>query len=211
MNHACSLRGIGWSWGLPPSRLAPAHSGPWGLVRRLFILNSIVTPSFAYCMLSRETRPRPYDAYKTLHDLLGAPVFAGSRVVANALLTAAFGWVVLGMMDLYYTAFALAVYLIQSALHGLLPSLIPPFDFVRWPPLYDSPHLSESIADLWGKRWHAIFRRSFDVCGYRPAAWLAYKCGGSKRAQKAIGVFGVFVLSGVMHEYGLLLPLPTKG
>jgi len=31
-----------------------------------------------------------------------------------------------------------------------------------WPPMFDHPFLCSSVPDFWGKRWHYMFRRTFD-------------------------------------------------
>lgn len=31
-----------------------------------------------------------------------------------------------------------------------------------WPPMFEYPFLSSSLTDFWGKRWHYLFRRTFD-------------------------------------------------
>jgi hypothetical protein len=64
----------------------------------------------------------------------------------------------------------------------------------QWPPLTNNPWSSESISDLWAKRWHQMLRRVFLVYGGIPGGWIAGRVGL---------VLGTFLASGLLHEFGL--------
>ncbi|TFY78854.1 hypothetical protein EWM64_g5157 [Hericium alpestre] len=64
----------------------------------------------------------------------------------------------------------------------------------QWPPLFDAPWFATSIADFWSKRWQQVFKRSFVICGAKPAARLLGRPGG---------VLGAFLVSGLMHDLGM--------
>jgi hypothetical protein len=64
----------------------------------------------------------------------------------------------------------------------------------QWPPLFDSPWLSTSLSDLWGRRWHQMFRHTLLGLGGRPFNFLFGRLGG---------VLGVFLVSGLFHALEL--------
>ncbi|KIJ18059.1 hypothetical protein PAXINDRAFT_71482 [Paxillus involutus ATCC 200175] len=64
----------------------------------------------------------------------------------------------------------------------------------QWPPLFDSPWLSTSLSDLWGRRWHQMIRHMLLTLGGRPFGYLFGRLGG---------IIGVFLLSGIFHDIEL--------
>ena len=64
----------------------------------------------------------------------------------------------------------------------------------RWPPLFDAPWRATSVADFWGKRWHQLFRSSFVSIGAKPGAYFAGRAGG---------VYGAFLVSAILHDWGM--------
>jgi hypothetical protein len=63
-----------------------------------------------------------------------------------------------------------------------------------WPVLFNSPLSATSLVDFWGKRWHQLFRRNFVVIGGKPLHFLFGKVGG---------VVGIFLVSGLLHDWGM--------
>lgn len=63
-----------------------------------------------------------------------------------------------------------------------------------WPPAFMSPWLATSLTEYWAKRWHQIFRDNFISIGGNPLSWVAGRVGG---------VLGAFLVSGIMHDFGL--------
>ena len=85
-------------------------------------------------------------------------------------------------------------------------------------PGFDKPYLSTSVRELWGKRWHQVrkltaldslrsrlsvqmLRENLKTIGYHPVRELCRRRGVSDRVAQALGVFTVFVMSALMHEY----------
>ena len=60
-----------------------------------------------------------------------------------------------------------------------------------WPPIFDNPWASQSLHELWGKRWHQLLRRTFLVCGGYPGYWIAGNTGM---------ILGSFFASGMFHQ-----------
>jgi len=70
-----------------------------------------------------------------------------------------------------------------------------------WPPFTDSPWLSTSLHDLWGRRWHQLIRRSLFVTGGIPFAVLSRLCGLSPFVVTNVAAFGVCLMSGLLHSW----------
>lgn len=61
----------------------------------------------------------------------------------------------------------------------------------EWPPIFKQPWLSTSLKDMWGRRWHQLFRLYFIGVGAAPTRWLGLS--------KDYAVLGVFFASGTLH------------
>ncbi|KAG9079334.1 hypothetical protein FRC06_007816 [Ceratobasidium sp. 370] len=93
----------------------------------------------------------------------------------------------------------------------------------EWPPLFDGPLEATSVRDFWSHRWHVLFRRTFLAGGGKPGAAAGGYLGGlvdsvfaakgkndsrepntpARRLGMRIGgVMGVFLASGLMHDWG---------
>ncbi|KAG8732641.1 hypothetical protein FRC10_000784 [Ceratobasidium sp. 414] len=90
----------------------------------------------------------------------------------------------------------------------------------EWPPLFDGPLEATSVRDFWSRRWHALFRRTFLAAGGQPGAAAGGYLGGfvdsafapkagksnisaRKFGMRLGGVMGVFLASGLMHDWGV--------
>ncbi|KAF8316149.1 hypothetical protein DL93DRAFT_2078412 [Clavulina sp. PMI_390] len=90
-------------------------------------------------------------------------------------------------------------------------------DPASWPPLFDNPWISTSLHELWGRRWHQLFRRSLLVIGGYPLAtilsWVSTVRGGKlhanakgsevrRRPLNPVAVaIGTCVASGLLHTW----------
>lgn len=64
----------------------------------------------------------------------------------------------------------------------------------EWPPLFNAPWAATSVSDFWGNRWHQLFRSPFIHIGSKPLSFLVGRTGG---------VMGAFLLSGIVHDWGM--------
>ena len=64
----------------------------------------------------------------------------------------------------------------------------------QWPPLFDSPWLSTSLTEFWGRRWHQMMREFVVELGSRPFGYLFGRLGG---------ILGAFLVSGLFHDVEL--------
>ncbi|KAG9308680.1 hypothetical protein JVU11DRAFT_11637 [Chiua virens] len=64
----------------------------------------------------------------------------------------------------------------------------------QWPPLFNSPWLSTSLSELWGRRWHQMMRELLVTLGMRPFGYLFGPLGG---------LMGAFLVSGIFHDIEL--------
>ncbi|KIO26075.1 hypothetical protein M407DRAFT_243869 [Tulasnella calospora MUT 4182] len=79
-----------------------------------------------------------------------------------------------------------------------------------WPPMFDSPFAARSLAEFWSQKWHAIFRRVFDVWSYAilsiiPTSALHLESRGRKFLRAVI----IFLLSYTVHLL-LLWSVPSN-
>ncbi|EGG06019.1 uncharacterized protein MELLADRAFT_52694 [Melampsora larici-populina 98AG31] len=190
-----SPRGLQYGWG---QKIQPNASSALQMLRRLFVVNLVMVLSLAFLLLTRE-KGSPSNALTAI----GVPEFNSRTIIAEGLGTLSFGVFLISAIDTMFTQFHLSCFLI----HGLtrfipIPSMIlrilnPTLSH----PVFDSPHTATSLEWFWGKGWHQLFRKDFLFCGALPASRLASKLGGGSKVQKICGLFGAFLVSGVMHEY----------
>ncbi|KAF7979150.1 hypothetical protein HWV62_43397 [Athelia sp. TMB] len=63
----------------------------------------------------------------------------------------------------------------------------------RWPPLFGAPWAAAGVAQFWGAGWHQLFRSAFVRVGVHPLTPLLGRAG----------VLGAFLLSAVLHDWGM--------
>ncbi|KAL5483442.1 hypothetical protein ACEPAI_8673 [Sanghuangporus weigelae] len=67
-----------------------------------------------------------------------------------------------------------------------------------WPPMFDRPFHSTSLADFWSRRWHAIFRRVFVRLSTLVLTFLPIP-NGYTRLRIAARAITIFALSASLH------------
>ncbi len=103
----------------------------------------------------------------------------GSRVVASALLLPALS------LLLHFGLFNLLAGVWRAA--GV--DVAPPFD---------APHRSRSLQEFWARRWNLAFSEMTAAIVYRPLA---------RRFGRGAGLAGAFLLSGLLHEMAISVPV----
>ncbi|KAL0095029.1 hypothetical protein J3Q64DRAFT_1829480 [Phycomyces blakesleeanus] len=76
----------------------------------------------------------------------------------------------------------------------------------EWRPLAKNPILAKSLNEFWAPRWHRIARSPMVNLVYKPVydfskRFFSKFIKNPAPLARAAGVFGVFVISGVMHEF----------
>jgi len=89
----------------------------------------------------------------------------------------------------FLAQFALAFYATSVVAIGLFNA--EPRD---WPPIQEQPGKSQSMHELWGKRWHQMLRQLFMVYGGYPGYWIGGNLGMA---------LGTFLGSGLYHELAM--------
>ena len=177
-------RGIGWNW--PRGLVIPKRTDETDS-RINFILRSAAHLSlnalaFDVCMQTiRALGPDTFGSLRggTLFDHSLPPVLELLRSVLVSALAASSAYFILQCNH----QFLVIVFV------GLLRQ--PPS---RSPPLFDSPWLSASLGDLWGRRWHQLLRDIVLSLGGQPFDYLFGRLGG---------VLGAFLVSGIFHDIEL--------
>lgn len=122
---------------------------------------------------------------------------AGCLVAGAALLTAiAWNLPRLNFEFATWGTFAALLLMVHFGLGAMLPWFIRQIGFAVGP-LFRAPEQSESLADFWSKRWNLPFVEMDRLLFLRP---LRRKLG----ARGAL--FGVFIVSGLLHELGISYP-----
>ncbi|KAH9812546.1 hypothetical protein DFH28DRAFT_899020 [Melampsora americana] len=138
----------------------------------------------------------------------GIPNFKGLSLILELIHRISFGISLSTSIDLQYTILTILLhllyhFLIQFNLSNDFLELINP---IYYPPLFDSPHKSSSLNDLWSNRWHLLLKRSFLTLGGKPTFWFFNQIlGFNVQISKIAGLFGTFIASGILHEYGKFL------
>ncbi|KAH7912043.1 membrane bound O-acyl transferase family-domain-containing protein [Hygrophoropsis aurantiaca] len=188
LQDACDLtvnfRGLGWDGYLIPhipqeSRSMRSTTVFLGQTFLSLCLHACMCDTLQYCIrsFSPDTFGSPVGG--TIFDASLPPIH---RFVRSTMITTFFGWSVYAIAQATYDlATILAVLIFRQH-----PS--------QWPPMFDAPYRSASLADLWGKRWHQHNRNILISCGAKPMAYLLGRYSGT---------LGAFALSGIMHDFGL--------
>ena len=177
-------RGIGWNW--PRGLVVPKPAFETDS-RIAFVLLSAARLALhalgfdaclqIICILSPETFGSLNGG--SLFDHTLPPLLEPLRAVFVSLLTV---WMAYFVLQLGYQFLAiLCIVLFQQH-----PS--------QWPPLFDSPWLSTSLSELWGRRWHQMSRDVVLNLGSEPFNCLFGRLGG---------LFGAFLVSGIVHDIDL--------
>nr|AIC33787.1 membrane bound O-acyl transferase [Puccinia cf. psidii AE-2014] len=192
-----SFRGFRFDWG--PNMPCQRHSMTYLIIR--ISVNKLLGVLAASLLVAARDAPNGRTVTALLYSI-GIPSWFGSRVLGELLYNLAFGVHVGSSMDGKLTL----VILFNTIIHNILApySFLQPvsdfFDPLHWPVFFDSPELSNSLAEFWGRRWHQLLRQIFKFGGQSPI-WIAEVLGFGSGFQKAASLFGPFFISGVLHEY----------
>jgi hypothetical protein len=196
-----NLRGIGWAWSrglhVPAS---PKTSTSGFLLRTISHLTIyfITFDSIHYTVQSFSPSTFGSSAGGSIFDASIPPL---RRYQRSSLITFLCAIVIYTSLVVAYDIILLISFLISSIL--ALFALARPQDPGDWPALFQKPYLATSLADFWGRRWHQVFRRSFLVIGAEPLQRVIFSITKSKNHSRAAGVLGAFLVSGLLHDWGM--------
>ncbi|KAI0821522.1 hypothetical protein BC629DRAFT_464268 [Irpex lacteus] len=176
-----SLRWIGWEFGkgvsIPPDTRPKERSAFLKATCWRFLMNYFIVDFLVGCLKLLPGIGSSVGGTIFLPELPPVQRYAFSTLLAVVSGTA----MIAGFHALEYGGTLIGVGLL-----GQSPML--------WPPLMNNPWASESIGDLWAKRWHQMLRRVFLVYGGIPGGWIAGRPGV---------VLGTFFASGLLHEFSI--------
>jgi hypothetical protein len=136
----------------------------------------------------RQVQPREWLAAVGKALAGAALIWAGARVVSSGHVMTA-GW--MGMIGLvlflHFGTFQLIALAWQSA-------------GIHAEPIMQRPLESESLSELWGKRWNLGFRKLSHTLVFRPL---------QSRYGAVAGTMGAFLASGLIHD--LVISVPARG
>ncbi|KAI0343844.1 hypothetical protein BDW22DRAFT_1483815 [Trametopsis cervina] len=178
LETATTLRGIGWEMGkgvyIPPDnrpqeRLAFLKATYFELIRYFLIMDVLVN-----IVQSVPGVGTPSGGTIFIPELAPVPRYAFSTLISIVAAT--------GMISGFHVLHHIGT-LLGVGLMGDSPA--------AWPPILNNSWSSDSISDLWAKRWHQMLRRVFIVYGGIPGGWIAGRPGF---------VLGTFFASALLHE-----------
>lgn len=184
-----NARGIGWDWGkgiyVPPksagysvpSTPKPALNFLISYAKAQLLFDFILFAQQSWTLYPSEYITHP--AGGTIFDPTLSPLLRYGKVVAMTLLCS------LGLCTSFSATYN-AVAFISIAVFRQHSD--------QWPPLFQEPWRATSLSDFWGLRWHQVFKRAFIVTGAKPVSKLFGRAGG---------VIGAFLVSGLMHDWGV--------
>ena len=188
MDLTWNLRGIGWDWAVrykfPPEKrpLEPSR-------RNAFLLQTLVSAiSHIYLGDLLQFAAESFDP-TTFGSAQGGTIFDTSLPLSFRLLRA---WTITAISSMMIYASTMATNDILTIFCILVLRQKPE----QWPPMFDAPWLATSLADMWGKKWHGLFRQTFVEIGAKPLAYVT----GSRLIG---GCIGAFVVSAFLHYVAL--------
>ncbi|KAI4523447.1 hypothetical protein K525DRAFT_282709 [Schizophyllum commune Loenen D] len=190
-----NARGIGWNWGTsipkPTYPTRRAHAILYSLAS--FIFHTLLVDAVLFIMYTINPALRNPEGASMFLDLTGAPL----SPVHTTAITLCMGTIIYAAVVYPYDAVRITALLLGG-------------DPARWPPLFDAPWAATSLKDLWGRRWHQMFRHSFVVLGAGPGRavgdWVA-RVSGMSSPGRILALLGAFALSSLLHS----LPLHGMG
>ncbi|KAG6330832.1 hypothetical protein ID866_8255 [Astraeus odoratus] len=180
LDLCCNLRGIGWNWSEGvyfPEPMFKTDSRLFFTVLSLMRFMLYWTALDALDLSVKAFAPEGSAGWSIFDPSL-PPV---QRYLRSIFITGLSGFAAVAMIEVLYQFHAV----LFTACFQQHPSL--------WPPLFDQPWFATSLANLWGKRWHQLFREYFSAVGTKPLEGILGQ----------YSVIGAFVLSGLLHDIGL--------
>ncbi|KAF8438370.1 hypothetical protein L210DRAFT_3646664 [Boletus edulis BED1] len=179
-----NVRGVGWNW--PRGLVLPKPTFETESRTTFVLLSTARLALYAFgldaCIQTlRILGPDTFGSLNggSLFDHTLPPLLELARSVLVSFLTIWMGYFM--MQWSYHVLSVVCIILLQQR-----PS--------QWPPLFDSPWLSTSLTELWGRRWHQMMRELLVTLGMQPFSYLFGRLGG---------VFGAFLFSGIFHDIEL--------
>ena len=180
----CNTRGIGWNWPRGLIVPKPAFETDSRFVFVLLSAAQLVLHALGFDACRQIIRTFSLETFGSLNggslfDHTLPPLLEFLRSVLVSFLAI---WMTYFSMQCSYQFMAIVcIVLFQQR-----PS--------QWPPLFDSPWLSTSLSELWGRRWHQMMRDVVLNLGSQPFNSLFGRLGG---------VLGAFLISGIVHDIEL--------
>ncbi|KAF9234627.1 hypothetical protein BU15DRAFT_89926 [Melanogaster broomeanus] len=171
-----NLRGIGWNWS---QRLYIPKAHFQVESRSVFLVLSLCRLVFFTVAFDAACRCASWFGPDTFGSFKGGTIFdpslpAPTRYLRSTAITMLSGFSAYFIVE--------AVYQLHAVEFVILFQQYPS----QWPPLFDAPWMSTSLASFWGRRWHQLFRELME--GYFGRAGI---------------VMGSFAVSGVLHDVGM--------
>jgi hypothetical protein len=174
----CNLRGIGWSWSYKPFPSISTRSTSIPVILAKLLIKFVALDASHYLM--QHFRP-------SVDGPAGDTIFDPTLSMVPCCAWAAFSTVCGAVV--VYTAIDISYHIAT-----LIGRILLRQSTWQWPPISNRPWMSTSITELWGFRWHQMFRYVFVTFGSRPGAALLGRAGA---------LMGAFAISAVLHDLSM--------
>lgn len=179
-----NLRGQGWDWGQGwqfPAETRPTSS------RSAFLASTLLSAVTHFLIFDVTYNAVRSFSPSTFGSSTGGTIFDPSlpafpRYTRSTLISLLSGITIYSMVQMTFDIATITGVLILQQ------------DPLQWPPLFDSPWRATSLVSLWARRWHQTLRSTFMNIGVKP---LSFFIG------RDVGVIGAFILSAIIHDWGL--------
>ncbi|KAG0150414.1 hypothetical protein CROQUDRAFT_652321 [Cronartium quercuum f. sp. fusiforme G11] len=201
-----SPRCLEYTWAPPASVLSrgPKKSVAWFVLEEVVRLIGNQICLIAFAIFALPATQYPGGPYAFVTEVWGVPDSAVLRYLSQYWLLGAYGAIGLHAFTIIGSFWNLVEVVWFTLTSRLLPGewAPKPFNPTLYPTLFNDPTWRTSLTEFWGKGWHSVFRRDFMYCGAIPAAKLASPLGPT--ASRLAGLMGAMLMSGIMHEWGLI-------
>lgn len=177
-----NLRGYGWNWsdGLRfPKETRPATRLGFTITTLFYLIIGLIIFDILHISVQGMDPNFELPTGGSIYDMSLPPIPRYIRSSIICLFAGQIFWI------------SIEVYYLLGTLIGVVVLQQHP---TQWPPLFDNPLLSDSLSEYWSRRWHQLFRQCFVCLGFKPASLVAGRAGG---------VLGAFLVSGLLHDFGL--------
>ena len=181
-----NLRGVGWNWSKSvyvPPETRPASSRT---VFGFYVLLTLLARALICGILHTAVRAFSPETFTVLS---GGTIFDASlppliRYVRSSVISVVVAFGIVFVMQLEYDVFTIVGIAIFRQ------------DPAQWPPIFQAPWLATSLHEIWGRRWHQLFKRTYVMLGGRPLSFVFGRPGY---------IFGTFLASGVFHNVVVIM------
>ncbi|KAH9812550.1 hypothetical protein DFH28DRAFT_978880 [Melampsora americana] len=206
-----SFRGLQFTWGGPTEKANNQNLKQ--LIKRLIALSFTVLITL---FIIFQTYHSPLKTPISSLNSIGIPNWFVINLISEWIYRVCIGVCLGSVMDFQFTFLTILLHFLYHFLiqfnHHLSIDFLELINPINYPPIFNFPHFSNSLFDLWSNRWHKILKRSVLNLGGKPTFWFFNQIlGFNFQISRIAGLIGTFFAIGILHEYAIFALLyPTN-